>query len=517
MPRRLTTAAGPKRARTSTLVRMSRGSASKRRRWRRADRRARSSGRSPSADRTCRRPARGRWRAGCRAPRGAASSRCSRRRRGSRRTRAAGASAPTSPASKTGSVTTGFAGAAPSERPPDAESDGERHRDPGVVAAPCGTQRPRASRPRAATAARDRQRVDRQIRHLQRQIRHVAPRCARGRSTRRPAARSPRTARRRCGRGARSPTSTRPPAASDDERPGQRPRRRPDREPDRVDHVEPVDHTRRGVDRGDASAIGTQREREIPHAGAGHARSRARQHDAASVSTSGPIQIGQVRNAAAPNSANNVIVAGDGRSLHSTIVHHIATANSSRHDLRQERLLHERADEERVRQPQQQHRDDANGRRGTPSGISRRAIRKTNRVFSATVSATTAWTTCSASRRSQRADEHGQQVEAGRVVDHLAEVHARHGVVRQAAVLLDEGQEREVMREIGTAAGRQEVGPRAPHQPRERAERRCAKAAAPGGRAIAAPAEPQPHRRGGRSTATAIDSGASAKPSRSAR
>ncbi len=49
----------------------------------------------------------------------------------------------------------------------------------------------------------------------------------------------------------------------------------------------------------------------------------------ASVSASGPVQIGHVRNAATPNNAKSAIASPAGVSLHTTTVHHIATAKSS--------------------------------------------------------------------------------------------------------------------------------------------------------------------------------------------
>ena len=67
-----------------------------------------------------------------------------------------------------------------------------------------------------------------------------------------------------------------------------------------------------------------------------------------------------------------------------------------------------------------------------------------------------------------RRREHGQQMGAGRVVDHLAEIRAERGIVHEPAVPLDVREQREVMGEIRSAAGRQKIGTRAPHQPAER-------------------------------------------------
>ena len=178
VPRRLTTAAGPKRARTSTFVRMSRGSASKSSAIGvAAGRRAGSSERSPSSDRTCRRRARVRPRAGCRTPRGAASRRCSRRRRDSRCRRAAIASRAQSPARNTGCVTTGVGRGAAASGLADRERDDHRQ-DPGVARrAPSGRSVARQRQAGEHQRRADRQRIDRQVEHLQRQVRRRRRRC----------------------------------------------------------------------------------------------------------------------------------------------------------------------------------------------------------------------------------------------------------------------------------------------------------------------------------------------------
>src|SRR4051812_26308250 len=125
-----------------------------------------------------------------------------------------------------------------------------------------------------------------------------------------------------------------------------------------------------------------------------HAMVCAEDRTAASVSTSGPIHTGQVRNAAAPNSANQAIIAADGRLLQTTSVHHIATANSSLTTCdRNDCSMNEPA-----KNTYGSHGSSAatiaNGMRIASSAISRRAIRDTAPVLTATVSATTGCATC---------------------------------------------------------------------------------------------------------------------------
>jgi hypothetical protein len=92
-----------------------------------------------------------------------------------------------------------------------------------------------------------------------------------------------------------------------------------------------------------------------------------------------------------------------------------------------------------------------------------------------------------------RAHEHGEQVQAGRVVDHLAEIRAGTGIVDQAPVLFEVREEREVVREVRTGARREKVGARAPHQPGERDEDDRSERDETRGVWHGATPEPQPH------------------------
>ena len=56
---------------------------------------------------------------------------------------------------------------------------------------------------------------------------------------------------------------------------------------------------------------------------------------------------------------------------------------------------------------------------------------------------------------------------AGRVVEELAEVPFDGGIVWQAPVPIDERDEEQMMRQVGSMAERQEVGPRDPQQPHQ--------------------------------------------------
>ena len=64
------------------------------------------------------------------------------------------------------------------------------------------------------------------------------------------------------------------------------------------------------------------------------------------------------------------------------------------------------------------------------------------------------------------AGEHGQDVKARRVIDHVAEVRPQRGILDEAPAALDVVDEQQVMREIRSAADRQQLRPRQPQQPR---------------------------------------------------
>ena len=142
-----------------------------------------------------------------------------------------------------------------------------------------------------------------------------------------------------------------------------------------------------------------------------------------------------------------------------------------RHDLRQVRLLRERPDEVHAREKQQDHgeggaRDARDVARQQPqrdekdeAGLERdgRRHRRIDRVQRVAPD--------------PRARQHRQQVAARGVVDHLSQVFAERDVVDEPPVPLDVFEEREMVREVGAAAGRQKIGTREPQEPREGAER----------------------------------------------
>src|SRR3954447_10890360 len=111
----------------------------------------------------------------------------------------------------------------------------------------------------------------------------------------------------------------------------------------------------------------------------------ADQRTAASVSTRGPTHTGQVRNAAVPNREKHAIIPADGRSLQTTSVHHIATANNSLTTCdRNDCSMNEPAKNTYGSQGSSA-ATIANGTRHASSAISRRAIRNTMPVLIATV------------------------------------------------------------------------------------------------------------------------------------
>ena len=66
-----------------------------------------------------------------------------------------------------------------------------------------------------------------------------------------------------------------------------------------------------------------------------------------------------------------------------------------------------------------------------------------------------------------RAGQGGEQMTAGRVVHHLPQVGAELWVVRQAPMLLDVADEQQMMRQVRSGPGRQQVAPREPQEPPE--------------------------------------------------
>ena len=342
----------------------------------------------------------------------------------------------------------------------------------------------------------DRQWVDREIRHLQRQIGRGGAGTAAGDDQRRALQRD--GGEHQCG--APRPSIERRPddagGGQDDERPAQRARRRPDREPHGVHHVEAVHLAGGRVDRRD-DRDRDERDRQMGEASPnGKLAPRAHDHHEGQDERPDPDRPGQESGHAEQREQRH---RAGGLRLprpHQDRPPH-RDREQLRHDLRDERLFHERAGEERVRQPQQQRGDDGERHARYPVGHQPTGDEKDEPALE---------------RRGQRDDrvqgvqrvavepragEHGQQVGARRVVDHLAEIRAEDGLVRQPPVLFEVSEEGEMMGEIRAGPGREEVGARPPHQPGERAGRqdRKGRGRRPVGRR--APLQPPPDGAGG--------------------
>ena len=143
-----------------------------------------------------------------------------------------------------------------------------------------------------------------------------------------------------------------------------------------------------------------------------------------------------------------------------------------REDLRHERLLGERADEIRARKKQQH---DGRQRERDARDVAIHGVEQPQRDEQHESSLERDRPGHDRIERVERvapkprARQHGEQMHAGRVVDHLAEILAEPHVVHETLVALDVLDEREMMREVRTAASRQQVRPRKPQQPREHA------------------------------------------------
>ncbi len=168
-----------------------------------------------------------------------------------------------------------------------------------------------------------------------------------------------------------------------------------------------------------------------------------------------------------------------------------------RDDLREIRLLHERADEMHAREEEQHDRDHRERHTRPIVGQHAACDQEDEPRLERHGSRDDREHRMQRVAPDPRAREHGQQVAARRVVDHLAEIFVERGVVREPPVALDVLEQRQVMREVGAAAGWQKVGARAPEQPRERGGDAAEERGERGGVARGQPTQPDEHRRRG--------------------